>query len=119
MKAYNKDFWRDLGERTLATFGQVAAAFLAAAIADGQGLLEVNWTTAISVISIATLLAFFKGIGAAKVNPETGASLGTAIPRGHVAAVENVNVAGDYTAEEAAPYPEGTPVDVVPDMDRH
>jgi len=120
MSIYTKDFWRDLGERSVSTFGQVAATFLAAAIADalaGGNILEYDWTLAVFVIAGSTLLAVLKGLGAAKANPETGASLGTAIPKGHVAAVERVDVEGAYEAEEAAPYEEGTPVDVVPDFD--
>lgn len=118
---YTKAFWQDLFERSISTFGQVAAGFLAAAIAAvvaGTPILEFDWTTAVFVILASTLGAVLKGIAAVRANPESGASFGTAIPKGQVAAVEDVEIPGQFVAEEAAPYAEGTPVEVVPDADQ-
>ena len=117
MSIYTSDFWRDLGERVVSTFGQVGAGVLVAAVAAGQGLFDLDWKAGVSVIGIAVLLAVFKGLAAVNLNPDSGASLGTAVPKGHVAAVEAIENEGEYIAEEASPYPEGTPVDVIPEGD--
>lgn len=117
---YTSGFWKDLGERSVSTFAQVAGGFVAAAIAsslEGQSFLEFDWTTAAFVILASTLLAVLKGVGAVNVSPDSGASLGTAVPKERVAAVEQGHT-GQYVAEEAAPYAEGTPVEVVPDFDQ-
>ena len=114
MSIYTKDFWRDLGERVVATFGQVGAGALVAAVGAGQGLFDLDWQAAVSIVGIAVLLAIFKGLAAVRVNPDTGASFGTAVPKARVAAVEEDHV-GEYVAEEASPYPTGTPVDVLPE----
>lgn len=117
MSIYTKDFWRDLSERVVSTFGQVAGGVLAAAlaaVAAGANFADYDWSTGLFIIVITTVLAFLKGLGASAANPDTGASFGTAIPKGQVAAAESpANAQGEYVAEEASPYPEGTPVDVV------
>lgn len=118
---YTKDFWRDAGERAISTFGQTAAAFLAAAIAAvlaGTAIFDFDWETAIFVVIAATLGSVLKALAAVSNNPETGASFGTTIPKGAVAAVEE-GLTGQFVAEEAAPYAEGTPVEVIPDPDQH
>lgn len=119
MSIYTKAFWKDAGERSFWTFIQVFGATLGTYVAAGNGLFDMPWGHIVSIVGAATLFAVLKAMAANRVNPETGASTGTSVPRGSVAAVENVKVEGDYTAEEAAPYPEGTPVDVIPDLDRH
>lgn len=115
---YTVGFWKDLGERTVATFAQALVAIFTVLAVEGGGLLDVDWVLAFSVSGLAALLAVLKGLAAsAGGNVETGASFGTAIPKGSVAAVETEH-AGAYHAEEAAPYPDGTPVDVTLDHDQ-
>ena len=105
-----------MSERAIATFAETLGAILAA---GGFGLLDADWVGALSAAAMATLLAVLKAFAALGVGGETGASFGTAIPKGAVAAVETNAFGGKYEAEEAAPYREGTPVDVVPDADAH
>lgn len=106
---FTKGFYKDLAERAIATFAETLGAILAA---GGFGLLDADWLGAISAAGMATLLAILKAFAAAGLNSETGASFGTAIPKSVVAAVET-DYNGQYEAEEAAPFEEGTPVDVV------
>ena len=106
---FNKAFLIDLGERAIATFAQALAAVFVAA---GTGLLDTDYVTALSVAGMAALLAILKGLGAFAKNKDTGASLGTAIPRPQVAAVEEEQSSTGYAAEEASEYPPGLPVDV-------
>lgn len=113
---YTTGFYKDMLERTISTFAQ---AFIAYAGTGVVGVLEFDWATAFSLAAMAAVLAVFKAFAFGAANPETGASVGTAVPRGTVAAVEEPKVEGSYVAEEAAPYSEGTPVDVVPDADRN
>lgn len=98
-------------ERAIATFAQALGAILAA---GGFGLIDADWIGAISAAGMATLLAVLKSFAAAGLNSETGASFGTAIPKPAVAAVET-DYDGQYEAEEASPFEEGTPVDIVPE----
>lgn len=111
---FTQEFWKDMVERVIATFAQALGAIL---IGAGTGLLDTDWVGAASVAGMAALLAVLKSLGAFASNHETGASFGTAIPKGNVAAVESKDVAGKYEAEEASALPEGTPVDVVPEED--
>lgn len=114
IKIFTQGFYKDLFERTISTFAQVLGAVL---LADGTGILEVDWVSALSVSAMAALLAVLKGFAASAANSETGASFGTAFPKTAVAAIETKNGEGHYTAEVAAPYAEGTPVDIVADQD--
>ena len=113
---YTAGFYKDMLERTVSTFAQ---AFIAYAGTGAVGVFEFDWLAAFSIAAMAAVLAIFKAFAVGAANPETGASLGTAVPRGSVAAVEEANVEGSYVADEAAPYAEGTPVAVVPDSDRN
>lgn len=114
---FNKAFFVDLGERTVATFAQALVAIFTVLAIDGGGLAEVDWKTALSVAGLAALLAILKGFAADLGDPDTGASFGATTPVRYVAAFEDHNVEGRYEAGEAAPYKTGTPVDVVPDFD--
>lgn len=85
---FSTGFARDLAERTIATFAEALAALLLAA---GVGVLELNWTDALSLAGMTALIALLKGIGAYKLGDnETGASLLTEAPprveRGETAA---------------------------------
>ena len=65
-------FLRDLAERVVATFAQALAALL---LAQGTGLLDASWTVALSAAGMTALLSLLKGIAAAGIDSETGASL--------------------------------------------
>lgn len=112
MSIYTKAFWKDAGERAVWTFAQTLGALLTVVVVEGGGLGAVDWQTVLSTAALAAIYAIVKALGVGRANPETGASTGTTIPRADVAAVET-DQAGEYSAEEASPFPEGTPVDVV------
>ena len=115
MTIFTRGFYKDLAERAIATFAQAFAAIL---IAGGTGLIDADWIGSLSAAGMATLLAVLKAFAAAGLGDgETGASFGTSIPKASVAAVETAADTGRYEAEQAAPYAEGTPVDVIPDVD--
>lgn len=69
---WSKEFFRDLVERVISTFAQALAAIL---VADGTGLLDTGWVTALSVAGMTALVSLLKGIAAGGADPETGASL--------------------------------------------
>lgn len=118
MSIYTAGFWKDAGERAVWTFAQSLGALLTVDVLAGAGFFEVDWTAALSVALLATVYALIKALGAGAARPETGASTGTAIPKAEVAAVE-VEREGEYVAEEASPFPTGTPVDVISDAQPH
>lgn len=111
MERFNKGFFSDLTERTIATFAQALLAVLGGM---GFGLLEVDWTAAASVAGMAAVLAILKGFAGDLANSESGASWGTTVPKEAVAATEHAKIEGKYEASLAAPVDEGTPVDVTP-----
>ena len=115
MSIYTKGFWMDAGERALWTFAQSLGAILTVDVVAGAGFFEVNWASALSVSLLATVYALIKALGLGAASPESGASLGTSVPKGSVAAIED-EYEGQYKADEAAPYAEGTPVDVIPEQ---
>lgn len=108
---FTKDFWIDLTERSIATFAQTLAALL---IAAGTGILDTEWQSVLSVALMAGLLAVLKAIGANAYDEKTGGSMGTTIPKGTVAAVEEAKSPSGYVAEEASTIDEGEPVEVEP-----
>lgn len=116
IKIFTTGFYKDLFERTVFTFAQALGAVL---LVGGDSLVGVDWTNALAVAGMAALLAVLKGFAAGAAGTETGASFGTTVPKPTVAAVEDQENAGQYTAEEASPLPEGTPVDVVPEENQH
>jgi hypothetical protein len=106
---FSTGFWVDALERAVATFAQALIALLGA---NALGFEQVDWLAALSVAGMAALLSLLKSVVATVADSETGASLGTAIPRSAVAATEEYHTHGAYEAGQAAPYSEGTPVDV-------
>ena len=78
---YTAGFWKDVGERSAATFAQALIAAVGVSYVAGQtGVHEVDWADAASVAALAAVLALLKGIAAALAKPETGASIGTTVP---------------------------------------
>lgn len=71
-------FWRDAGERTVRTFAEAAAAFLAA---NATGLLETDLAQALSVSGLAALVALLLCIASGTAAPTSGASMGTTTPK--------------------------------------
>lgn len=118
MSMFTKGFWQDAAERAAWTFAQTLGALLTVDVVAGAGFFEVDWRAALSVALLAMVYAVVKAVGAGASKPDTGASTGTAIPRQSVAAVE-ADHEGMYEAEEASPYADGTPVDVVPEHNDH
>lgn len=111
MERFNKGFFSDLAERTIATFAQALIAVLSGM---GFGLLEVDWLAAFSVAGFAALLAILKGFAGDLASAESGASWGTTVPKGQVAATEDADIEGKYESSVAGPVDVGTPVDVIP-----
>lgn len=104
----DKNFWIAALERAVKSFAQ---GLLVAGLGDMAGVLAIDWIAALSVavgMFLASLLtSVASGVGG------SGPSLTPAeILRTDVAAVEDET---GYVAEEAAPFEEGTPVDVVED----
>lgn len=58
MSTYSAPFWAGLGERALKTFAQS----LAASLAVGTGLLDVDWLGALGIAGTATLLSVLTSI---------------------------------------------------------
>ena len=106
---FSSGFWVDALERAIMTFAQ---ALLATLGVNAVGIHEVEWLSALSVAALAAVLSLLKSLVATSVDSETGASLGTAIPKQVVAATEEQHTVGAYESGPAAPYDEGTPVDV-------
>lgn len=53
-------FWTGLIERSVSTFAQVLGGAIGVAIANGAGILDVDWKSAVSVAAAATVLAVVK-----------------------------------------------------------
>lgn len=58
MSTYSAPFWAGLGERALKTFAQS----LAASLAVGTGLLDIDWLGALGIAGTATLLSVLTSI---------------------------------------------------------
>lgn len=114
MDRFNKGFFSDLAERTIATFAQALLAVLGGA---GLGIIDVDWTAALSVAGLAALLAVLKGFAGDLASPQNGASWGTTTPFQAVAAREDDDFEGRFEAGPAAAVREGTQVEVVPATD--
>ena len=80
---FRRAFWADALDRTVRTFAQALAAFLVANVA---GLIGTDWGQALSVSGLAALVALLTSIAFGAVDPETGASSGTTVPRDDVPA---------------------------------
>ncbi len=56
-------FWKDAAERAIATAAQTAVGVLGVA---GLGLLDVDWTAALSVSALAGLVSVLKSVVASR-----------------------------------------------------
>lgn len=92
---WTKTFWTATAERTIRTFAQAFAAFLAA---GATGLLTVDWVQAASVSGLAALLCLLTCIAAGTVDADTGASFGPEQPRPALAVGDRpvMNITGDH-----------------------
>lgn len=72
-----KSFWTGLFERSISTFAQVLVGAIGVAIANGAGILDVDWKSAASVAAAATVLAVLKAFG---TPAETDRAVATAEP---------------------------------------
>ena len=75
---FQRGFWADALDRTIRTFAQALAAFL---VADVAGLIGTDWAQALSVSGLAALVALLTSVAFGAVDPDTGASSGTTVPR--------------------------------------
>lgn len=66
-------FWLSLAERALKTFAQVLITLLP--IGGGLGLIEVPWTTALSVSGLAALVSALTSIASSGIGPDGSPSL--------------------------------------------
>lgn len=65
-------FWRLALERAIKTTGQAAAALL---VGNGTGLLDTDWTSALSVAGMAGVISLLTSIGSDALTKGTGPSL--------------------------------------------
>ncbi|HEV2778535.1 MAG TPA: holin [Actinophytocola sp.] len=65
-------FWKDTAERALKTSAQVLATVL---IAAGTGLLDTDWTAALSTAGMAMVLSVLTSLCSELVHPTGTASL--------------------------------------------
>lgn len=73
----SKSFWSGLLERSIATFAQVIVGVIGVAIADGAGIVDIDWKSAVSVAGAATVLAVLKAFA---TPAETDRAVPTANP---------------------------------------
>jgi hypothetical protein len=73
----SKSFWSGLLERSVSTFAQVILGAIGVAIANGAGILEINWKSAASVAAAATVAAVLKAFASPA---ETDRAVPTAEP---------------------------------------
>ncbi|GAB3596216.1 hypothetical protein GCM10027446_22730 [Angustibacter peucedani] len=73
MRYFSRAFWAATGERAVKTFAQTLAALLAA---TGTGVLDVGWTSALSVAATASVVSLLSSVASGGVGP-TGPSLTT------------------------------------------
>lgn len=71
----SKSFWSGLLERSASTFAQVILGTIGVAVANGAGILEINWKSAASIAAAATIVAALKAFA-------TPAETDRAIPTG-------------------------------------
>lgn len=111
---WSKAFWKDVADRVLSTFVAVVVGvivstdgFKASSLGDWKFWTPVLITTAVTVA---------KALGLGIVNPNTGASFGTTVPGGLVAAQTDASGShpGDTIAGAATDIPDGTPVELSP-----
>ncbi len=73
MRYLSRAFWIAAGERAVKTFAQTLAALLAA---SGAGVLDVDWSGALSIALTATAASLLSSIASGAVGP-AGPSLAT------------------------------------------
>ena len=68
---WTRTYWQDTGERAIKT----AAQSLVATLGLGTGVLDVDWTTSVSVAALATGLSVLTSIASAGVGDPRTASV--------------------------------------------
>lgn len=74
---YGKTFFSGLFERAISTFAQVIVGAIGVAVANGAGILDINWKSAASVAAAATVVAVLKAFARPS---ETDRAVPTAAP---------------------------------------
>lgn len=64
MNICTSEFWAATGERALRTFAQASAALLAG---DGLGILDIDWTSVLSVASLATIVSVLMSVASSPI----------------------------------------------------
>lgn len=100
-----KAFWEDFVERLVGTFSEALLGALPVAY-----IADIDWINALYIALFASLAFVLKGFAAGWKNSETGASLGTAIPRSSVRTVDDEDSPTSISAEQGSDFREGTPV---------
>lgn len=114
---WSKAFWKDALERVL---GTVLAALAVAIPVDLTGVKELKVTEIAVGLGLLAAATLVKCLLAVLKNPNTGASFGTAVPGGLVAAQTDAGGShpGDTGPIVAGPaainIPDGAPVQIVP-----
>jgi hypothetical protein len=117
----SKSFWQGTLERTISTVAQSAIASLSVDAVISGGLSAVHWGAVASVAGLAGLLTVLKALAAGQVT-QTGPGFSDAeVMADKVVATESrsgVVIAGKalVTDEAGEDIPEGTPVDVTPNL---
>jgi hypothetical protein len=109
MSIFEGSFWKAAFERAVKSFSQ---GLLVSGV-GGVGILDLDWIAAISLAAAYAVASLLTSVGTGLAQDgniswtrqETLASK-VAADKGEL---------GNYESGPAAPYPEGTPVDVVPD----
>lgn len=98
MKKYlTKAFWNDAAERTISAVAQSLLLFLTGdQLGDVVPNVQIQvdwsqWQTWVSIAASAAIIQMLKNFVAVGINPNTGASFGTAVPLGQAAAIVNLN----------------------------
>lgn len=113
---FTKAFLKDAAERFLATFVAVVIGALAGAVATPDfGLDKMGEKTFWVPILVTSGVTAAKALLAYLRDPNSGASLGTAVPSGQVVAAVDVK-SEETVASDASTIPNGTPVHVITDL---
>lgn len=104
MNIYTSEFWAATGERALRTFAQTAAGLLAG---DGLGILDIDWTSVLSVASLATIASVLMSVASSPIGTPGPALVTT----------ETIGVrSAEAETWEAHPEVTGEPVEVEPEL---
>jgi hypothetical protein len=116
MASWSGSFWKDTAERVIATTGEVALAFVPVDLANVGPELKIEHIAA--VVGLTALASLLKCIVANAKNSNTGASFGTTVPAGDVAAHVGQDPDTDdqtlVAGRALRGVKDGTPVDVAP-----